>query len=518
MQKPFDIDLPADLPEDWSLGDTVAPDGTEVGLTEKHGYNYQSKQINDTQKAVNIINEAFENVSESLDSFEEDTAISDSDTVPFVQTMSSSKKKISFSNLITAIRTKLATVFAALSHTHGNITNDGKIGSTANQVVITDTNGVVRAGTAPVAGGGTGASTAAGARSNLGITPANIGAAPTSHNHDASNINAGTLSVDRLPTIPVSKGGTGSTTSAAAREALGITPGNIGAAPASHNHDASAITSGTLSVDRLPTHNHNASNINAGTLSADRLPVVPVSKGGTGVSDLNVNKLRRDTASDSLWQVYLSPSGNDNNTGLAESTPMKSIRAAVGRYGGLNRLQLWLLPGTYTDSATVVISGSQHVTISGTSTTAGAVVVTHPIIFQSTDAKLQHVTFDLSTSSETYPGVTLRQAKYDIQNCVFKGKTTVHAGINVSLGSSGYIVSCVFQSGIRAVEIGSGAFMTALTCSIATGFEIGFNVNGGMLLSGGNTNNAATKFTMYNSAAIFNDGVLLNTVASAVTV
>lgn len=40
-------------------------------------------------------------------------------------------------------------------------------------------------------------------RDRLGITPANIGAAPTSHNHSASNITGGTL--------PVARGGTGET-------------------------------------------------------------------------------------------------------------------------------------------------------------------------------------------------------------------------------------------------------------------------------------------------------------------
>lgn len=57
------------------------------------------------------------------------------------------------------------------------------------------------------------------------------GKAPSSHNHSASNITSGTLSSDRLPTVPVSKGGTGATTAAAALTALG-------AASAGHKHTA----------------------------------------------------------------------------------------------------------------------------------------------------------------------------------------------------------------------------------------------------------------------------------------
>ena len=56
----------------------------------------------------------------------------------------------------------------------------------------------------------------------VNLTPANIGAAAASHNHSASNITSGTLSVDRLPTVTVAKGGTGATTAAAARTNLGL--------------------------------------------------------------------------------------------------------------------------------------------------------------------------------------------------------------------------------------------------------------------------------------------------------
>ena len=56
----------------------------------------------------------------------------------------------------------------------------------------------------------------------VNLTPANIGAAAASHNHSASNITSGTLSVDRLPTVTVAKGGTGATTAAGARTNLGV--------------------------------------------------------------------------------------------------------------------------------------------------------------------------------------------------------------------------------------------------------------------------------------------------------
>lgn len=49
------------------------------------------------------------------------------------------------------------------------------------------------------------------------------GKANSSHNHAASNITSGTLSSDRLPTVPITKGGTGATTASGALTNLGVT-------------------------------------------------------------------------------------------------------------------------------------------------------------------------------------------------------------------------------------------------------------------------------------------------------
>lgn len=44
--------MPKDLPENWTENQYVSPGGVEVGLTEKHGYNYLMKQVNLAQKSI----------------------------------------------------------------------------------------------------------------------------------------------------------------------------------------------------------------------------------------------------------------------------------------------------------------------------------------------------------------------------------------------------------------------------------------------------------------------------------
>lgn len=59
---PIQTPLPADLPEDWTYGQTVAPTGAEAGLSEQHGYNYLMEQVNAAHEGVNAIGEAFDDL------------------------------------------------------------------------------------------------------------------------------------------------------------------------------------------------------------------------------------------------------------------------------------------------------------------------------------------------------------------------------------------------------------------------------------------------------------------------
>ena len=77
--------LPANLPENWTQGQTISPNGTETGLTEQHGYNYLMKQVNNTQTEVNNINDALPDVAQQATVEEIKNKIgteSDADTQP----------------------------------------------------------------------------------------------------------------------------------------------------------------------------------------------------------------------------------------------------------------------------------------------------------------------------------------------------------------------------------------------------------------------------------------------------
>lgn len=64
---PITVSLPADLPENWTAGQTVAPGGEEDGLTRQHGYNYLMQQVNAAQTALQQIAAYFPNLKTMTD-------------------------------------------------------------------------------------------------------------------------------------------------------------------------------------------------------------------------------------------------------------------------------------------------------------------------------------------------------------------------------------------------------------------------------------------------------------------
>ena len=55
---PISPALPADLPTNWVYGQTIGPNGTDVGLTLQHGYNYLMQAVNAAQASCNALGQA----------------------------------------------------------------------------------------------------------------------------------------------------------------------------------------------------------------------------------------------------------------------------------------------------------------------------------------------------------------------------------------------------------------------------------------------------------------------------
>lgn len=239
--KPIQTNPVADLPVNWTNGQTVAPTGQSVGLTNQHGYNYLNGKVNEALTDIGIINEAFTTTVPSpatttpsavgaSGAVGSSTLYARADHVHKAPQAGTGNPKMDGTASAGS-----ATTWSRSDHIHpSDTTRQGKI--TASGLLKGDGSGGVSAnGTVTVAQGGTGATTVAAARNALGLgntsgavpianggtgattaadARTNLGAAATSHTHAASAITSGTL--------PISRGGTGATTASAARTALGV--------------------------------------------------------------------------------------------------------------------------------------------------------------------------------------------------------------------------------------------------------------------------------------------------------
>ena len=148
----------------------------------------------------------------------------------------------------------------------------------------------VTAGTVPVSLGGTGATTAAAARTALGVDQAG-----TDNSTDVTLANTNYLSISGQEitggTVPLSSGGTGATTAAAARTALGVDQAGT---DNSTNVTLATVTDNYLSL--------SGQEVTAGT--------VPVSLGGTGAT----------TAAAARTALGVDQAGTDNSTDVTLAT------------------------------------------------------------------------------------------------------------------------------------------------------------------------------------------------------
>ena len=115
---------------------------------------------------------------------------------------------------------------------------------------------------------------------------------PSSHTHTKSQITDFPSSLKNPNSLTVSLNGTSQGAyDGSAAKSINVTPASIGAAASSHNHDASNIISGTLSADRIPT-------ITGAKIAADS---VTLTKLGSDVGTVAVQSAQPSDTNVKLW-------------------------------------------------------------------------------------------------------------------------------------------------------------------------------------------------------------------------
>ena len=220
----------------------------------------------------------------------------------------------------------------------GNGVAFGKVSEHENAVEINPDWGLYHgtvnlAGTVPVSRGGTGATTVAAARNALGLGNTS-GAVPVANGGTGATTVAAARNALGLGNtsgaVPVANGGTGATDAETARTNLGVTLSNLGAAASSHNHAGSAITSGTIAAARLP---------------------FKVQYGSVSITGVSWKEVTFGTAFSAKPIIVVSYAGNPATSGIAVLKTQSESKTGfqvcmAGSSGSGTRTVNWIAVGT----------------------------------------------------------------------------------------------------------------------------------------------------------------------------
>ena len=352
---------------------------------------------------------------------------------------------------------------------------------TGNYLTISDQE--ITAGTVPVALGGTGATTATAARASLGVD-----AAGTDNSTDVTlaNTNYLTISGQEITggTVPIGSGGTGATTAANARTALGleigtdvqaydaqladvaglaVTNGNIIVGDGSNFVAESGATArASLGVDAAGTD--NSTDVTLASVTGNYLTIsdqeitagtVPVALGGTGAT----------TATAARASLGVDAAGTDNSTDV-------TLASVTGNYLTISDQEI--TAGTIP----VALGGTGATTAANARTALGLEIGTD---VQAYDAQLADVAGLAVTNGNIIVG--------DGSNFVAESGATARASLgvdaagtdnstDVTLANTNYLTISGQEITGGTVPIGSGGTgaTTAANARTALGLEIGTDV------------------------------------------
>ncbi len=332
----------------------------------------------------------------------------------------------------------------------------GTTGFTPN----TATNGsITLAGTLNVANGGTGATTAGGARTNLGAA--------------ASGANSDITSLTGLTTaIPVTEGGTGATTAGGART-------NLGAAASGANSDITSLTGLTTALPVSEGGSGDVTHTAHGLLVGEGAGAVASTVAGTAGQILTSG----GAAADPGWTTLNSVAVTTFSAGTTGFTPNTATNGAITLAGTLNvanggtgattaggaRTNLGAAAsGANSDITSLTgLTTALPITEGGTGQTTANAAFNALAPSQATNSGDVLTTNGTTTSWEPLSGVTVTSFSAGTTgftpNTATNGSITLAGTLNVANGGTGATTAGGARTNLGAAASGANSDITSLT-------------------------------------------------------
>ena len=212
---------------------------------------------------------------------------------------------------------------------------------------------------------------------------------------------------------------------------------------------------------------------------------------GTPLSAANLNAAQETisynnaTSTNSYKRVYLSPTGNDANTGDSTSVPMKTVKAAIRKYAKwYKNVDLSLMDGTYTEDIGTITTDNCSLSIRSTSENRDGVVINISTTLETLLNQLRLYNITLNMTATGTRVVTVNGGSFFCHNvCIKMPATSTATCINVNNGSSAVLSESIIDSGTTAAVYANRALcVRAYNCTSTRTVALAFHaLNSGVI-------------------------------------
>lgn len=212
---------------------------------------------------------------------------------------------------------------------------------------------------------------------------------------------------------------------------------------------------------------------------------------GTPLSAANLNAAQETisynnaTSTNSYKRVYLSPTGNDANTGDSTSVPMKTVKAAIRKYAKwYKNVDLSLMDGTYTEDIGTIATDSCCVVLRTLNSDKDLVTINMATQLELSVPQMRIYNITLNTTASAVRTISVVGGTLFANNVRVNVPADSSAScINVYNGALAWVYNCVLNAGTSAGIYGNQALrVVAIGCTSERTLARGFYAHAGSVI------------------------------------
>lgn len=188
----------------------------------------------------------------------------------------------------------------------------------------------------------------------------------------------------------------------------------------------------------------------------------------------------------STWKrIYVSTTGDDDNTGTAAATAMATIKGAIRKYAKWHKyLDIYLADGEYTEDIGTLSTDQCNLSIRSISENKDAVTINSATMLESHITLLRLFNLTLNMTASTVRPISVNAGMFYANGVRINVPTdSGNSCVNVYNGCSAWLMNCVLNAGTTAAVYGNQALhIKVMNCTSERTLTRGFSANNGTII------------------------------------